>query len=74
MRDDDGRELGSVVDVYRVGENEVFVVQGGPYGEFDVPAVRAFVRVFDPKAERSSSTSMPSTSGSEPAPSEARTP
>jgi 16S rRNA processing protein RimM len=51
VRDGDGRELGSVIDVYRVGENEAFVVQGGPYGEFDVPAVRAFVRLFDPKGE-----------------------
>lgn len=51
VRDEGGRELGSVIDVYRVGENEAFVVQGGPYGEFDVPAVRTFIRVFDPKGE-----------------------
>ena len=27
----------------------MFLVDGGPYGEFDVPAVRAFVRVFAPR-------------------------
>jgi 16S rRNA processing protein RimM len=49
VRDLHDRELGVVEDVYRVGEAEVFVVRGGPYGEFDVPAVRAFVRIFAPK-------------------------
>lgn len=43
-----GRELGTVSDVYRVGEAEVFVVRGGPVGEFDVPAVKAFIREFAP--------------------------
>jgi 16S rRNA processing protein RimM len=43
-----GRELGTVSDVYRVGEAEVFVVRGGPVGEFDVPAVKAFIRTFAP--------------------------
>lgn len=45
----DGEELGSVADIYRVGENDVYVVRGGPRGEFDVPAVRDFVRIFAPK-------------------------
>jgi len=45
----DGTELGTVRDVYRSGGAEVFLVDGGPYGEFDVPAVRAFVRVFAPR-------------------------
>jgi hypothetical protein len=45
----DGTVLGTVRDVYRSGGAEVFVVDGGPYGEFDVPAVRAFVRVFAPR-------------------------
>jgi 16S rRNA processing protein RimM len=45
----DGTELGKVRDVYRSGGAEVFLVDGGPYGEFDVPAVRAFVRVFAPR-------------------------
>jgi 16S rRNA processing protein RimM len=45
----DGTILGTVRDVYRSGGAEVFLVDGGPYGEFDVPAVRAFVRVFAPR-------------------------
>jgi 16S rRNA processing protein RimM len=47
--DTDGRELGIVVDVYRAGGAEVFVVRGEPFGEFDLPAVRDFVRIFAPK-------------------------
>jgi 16S rRNA processing protein RimM len=49
VRDLADREIGTVVDVYRVGEAEVFVVRGEPYGEFDLPAVRAFIRIFAPK-------------------------
>lgn len=49
VRDESGRELGTVADVYRAGENEVYVVRGGPAGEFDLPAVRAFITVFDPR-------------------------
>jgi 16S rRNA processing protein RimM len=49
VRDLADRELGTVHDVYRVGEAEVFVVRGAPYGEFDLPAVRAFIRIFAPK-------------------------
>jgi 16S rRNA processing protein RimM len=45
----DGVELGVVQDVYRVAENEVYVVGGGPYGTFDLPAVRAFIRIFAPR-------------------------
>ncbi len=45
----DGTALGSVEDVYRAGAAEVFVVRGGPYGEFDLPAVRDFIRVFAPR-------------------------
>lgn len=45
----DGAELGTVRDVYRVGENEVFVVDGGPFGSFDLPAVRPFIRIFAPR-------------------------
>jgi 16S rRNA processing protein RimM len=44
-----GEALGTVRDVYRSGGAEVFIVDGGPYGEFDVPAVRDFVRIFAPK-------------------------
>jgi 16S rRNA processing protein RimM len=49
VKDVSGRELGTVRDIYRVGEAEVFVVRGGPAGEFDVPAVRAFIRTFEPR-------------------------
>jgi 16S rRNA processing protein RimM len=45
----DGTALGTIEDVYRAGGAEVFVVRGGPYGEFDLPAVRAFIRIFAPK-------------------------
>ena len=45
----DGTELGVIRDVYRVGGAEVFVVRDGPVGEFDLPAVRAFIRVFAPR-------------------------
>jgi 16S rRNA processing protein RimM len=45
----DGTVLGTIRDVYRVAENEVYVVAGGPYGSFDLPAVRAFIRIFAPR-------------------------
>jgi 16S rRNA processing protein RimM len=45
----DGTVLGTVKDVYRVAENEVYVVDGGPFGTFDLPAVRAFIRIFAPR-------------------------
>ena len=45
----DGEELGEVVDIYRVGETDIYVVRGGPRGEFDVPAVRDFIRIFAPR-------------------------
>jgi len=45
----DGTVLGTVRDVYRSGGAENYVVDGGPYGEFDVPGVRDFVRIFAPK-------------------------
>jgi 16S rRNA processing protein RimM len=49
VRGVDGAELGTVQDIYRVAENEVYIVGGGAYGTFDVPAVRAFVRIFAPR-------------------------
>lgn len=49
VRGVDGIELGTVQDIYRVGETEVFVVGGGPVGSFDLPAVRAFIRIFAPR-------------------------
>jgi 16S rRNA processing protein RimM len=45
----DGTMLGTVRAVYRSGGAEVYIVDGGPYGEFDVPGVRDFVRIFAPK-------------------------
>jgi len=45
----DGTVLGTVRDVYRSGGAEIYIVAGGPYGEFDVPGVRDFVRIFAPK-------------------------
>ena len=49
VRGIDGAELGTVQDVYRVAENEVYIVGGGPFGTFDLPAVRAFIRIFAPR-------------------------
>lgn len=46
-----GEELGSVADVFRVGESEVYVVRG-QRGEVLVPAVEAVVRVLDPEGKR----------------------
>ena len=45
----DGTELGVVKDIYRVAENEVYVVTGDAFGTFDLPAVRAFIRIFAPR-------------------------
>lgn len=49
VRDSRGAELGKVADVYRAGETEVYVVKGGPFGEFDVPAVRSIITTFAPE-------------------------
>ena len=49
VRDTTGRVMGSVADIYRVAGAEVFVVRGGPFGEFDVPAVKDILRVFAPE-------------------------
>jgi 16S rRNA processing protein RimM len=49
VRDSTGAELGRVADVYRAGENEVYVVRGGPVGEFDLPAVRDVITTFAPE-------------------------
>jgi 16S rRNA processing protein RimM len=48
VRDSTGAALGTVADVYRAGENEVYVVRGGPVGEFDMPAVRDVITTFAP--------------------------
>jgi 16S rRNA processing protein RimM len=49
VRDLQGRDLGVVTDIYRVGEAEVIAVDGGPVGPFDVPVVRTIVRTFAPE-------------------------
>ena len=49
VRGVDGAELGTVKDIYRVGETEVFAVTGGSVTDFDLPAVRAFIRIFAPR-------------------------
>jgi 16S rRNA processing protein RimM len=49
VRGVDGTELGTVRDIYRIGETEVFAVEGGTFGPFDLPAVRAFIRIFAPR-------------------------
>jgi 16S rRNA processing protein RimM len=49
VRGTDGTDLGTVKDIYRIGETEVFTVDGARFGSFDLPAVRAFIRVFAPR-------------------------
>jgi 16S rRNA processing protein RimM len=49
VRDSAGTELGRVADVYRAGENEVYVVRGGAVGEFDLPAIRDVITTFAPE-------------------------
>jgi ribosomal 30S subunit maturation factor RimM len=44
-----GAILGTVADVYRAGEAEVYIVRGGPAGEFDLPAVRDVITTFAPQ-------------------------
>ncbi len=46
-----GAELGTVGDVFRVGESEVYVVNG-PRGEVLVPAAAAVVKLLDPANKR----------------------
>ncbi|HLY12804.1 MAG TPA: ribosome maturation factor RimM [Candidatus Limnocylindrales bacterium] len=46
----DGEDLGTVTDIYRVAENDVYLVRG-PRGEFDVPAVRDFVVSIEPHGD-----------------------
>lgn len=48
----EGESLGQVVEVFRAGESEVYVVRGGPRGEVLVPAVRDVVVELDPPAGR----------------------
>jgi 16S rRNA processing protein RimM len=48
----EGVKLGSVVDVFRAGGGEVYVVRGGTLGEVMVPAVSSVVVELDPDAGR----------------------
>ncbi len=47
-----GDELGTVVEVFRAGGGEVYVVRGGPLGEVMVPGVRGVVVELDVDAGR----------------------
>jgi 16S rRNA processing protein RimM len=49
VKDSSGTALGTVADVYRAGEIEVYVVRGGAVGEFDLPAVRDVITTFAPE-------------------------
>lgn len=48
----EGESLGNVVDVFRAGAGEVYVVRGGDRGEVLVPAVRDVVVELDPPGGR----------------------
>jgi 16S rRNA processing protein RimM len=48
---EDGEELGRVVDIFRVGGSEVYVVRGDR-GETLVPAVAMVVKEIDTQAKR----------------------
>ena len=50
VRSTAGDVLGSVVDVFRAGGGEVYVVTGGPLGELMVPGVKDIVVELDPDA------------------------
>lgn len=47
-----GESLGKVVDVFRAGASEVYVVRGGTLGEVMVPSVSGVVVELDPDAGR----------------------
>ena len=51
VADEDGVELGQVVEVFRAGENEVYRIEGLS-GELLVPALREVVRSIDLPAGR----------------------
>jgi 16S rRNA processing protein RimM len=48
VRSASGEELGTIVDIYRAGGAEVFIVRG-PRGELDVPGVRGIVLDLAPE-------------------------
>lgn len=51
VTDEAGAELGTVVEIFRAGENEVYRIEG-PGGELLVPALRTIVRSIDLDARR----------------------
>jgi 16S rRNA processing protein RimM len=48
----DGEALGTVRDVYRAGAAEVYAVEGGTRGPFDLPSVRDYIVEFAPREGR----------------------
>ena len=50
VRDEDGRSLGSVVEVFRAGENEVYRVESPGQPDLLLPALREFIRAIDLEA------------------------
>jgi 16S rRNA processing protein RimM len=52
VEDPAGRPLGTVTEVFRAGENEVYVVAGPAGTEILVPALRGVVRELDVAARR----------------------
>ncbi len=52
VRTTDGERLGSVEEIFRVGEGEVFIVRGGPRGEILIPAVSAVITELAPREGR----------------------
>ena len=50
VTDEDGRELGRVVEVFRAGENEVYRVEADGRPELLLPALRDVIRSIDLEA------------------------
>jgi len=45
--DETGSFLGKVEDIFATGANDVYVVRGGPHGEFFLPALKSVVVAVD---------------------------
>lgn len=45
-----GERLGTVSEVMFTGANEVYVIQGGPYGEILLPALESVIQTIDVEA------------------------
>lgn len=52
VTDEAGTELGTLTEVFRAGENEVYRIEGGPDGELLVPALRDVIREVNIDAGR----------------------